>query len=610
MTTATIPAAPESQHGDAWIPGLAALDPGLGRVPGCDPSSPDFRDPDAQWRRDWFAWRRRLAPVVYQINHEAQRDETFRAMELAQCAKDPAYWLTAYGWIYEPRPRAGEDPDKPYTPMAFQVHLLNWFLHHAAQPTKYDGFVSKSRGLGASWIFCAGAVWAWLHTAWEIHVVSFKEEAVYRRNDRSSLFGKIEYLLANVPGWMMPPGFESESDHLRLNIFNPATGAAITGESTTTRTARSKRKTAIVYDEGAFIENFGAVWATGAGTSDHRFGVSTESYDEGDDWEVEWQARQAIRPDSVWELEWWENPYQDQRWYEEEKQRFAGRPHFFKMEYERDAEGAQTTLMYPEAKRCPVTPEHYDDTRSMFVSIDPGLADDTAIGWGHEIHKDGRKGIRWLGSYKRSGVPPDFYAHLLTGVEPIASDECWPMWQNGEFSDRDRFLMAWFKSRPSWVSYVMDPAGKQNHVASGMSFFDMLYKKSAELRRREWEAGGRKGERPRGLPILAEIVQGAGNLIENRRNATHLYLPASEFSSKDPDLWRAGEIQEALRRSKFSESTPKSVSQPKPIHDDWSHLRTVVEYASVAIFYGWVKPPKGKARKDFAALKDELGRAA
>jgi hypothetical protein len=603
--TVTIPRAPESKHGDAFIPGLAALDPSLGRVPGCNPDDPHFRDPEAAWRTDWFDWRKRIAPVVYDINRHAAADPEFRALELAQCAKDPAYWLTVYGWIYEPRPRAGEDPDKPYFPMAFQVHLLNWFLHHAAQPDKYDGFVSKSRGLGASWIFCAGAVWAWLHTAWELHFISFKEEAVYRRNDRSSLFGKIEYILGNLPGWMMPEGFTDERDHLRLNIFNPRTGAAITGESTTTRATRSKRKTAIIYDEGAFIENFSTTWATGAGTSDSRFGISTESYDEGDDWEVEWLAAKNDLPESVWELEWWENPYQDQKWFEAEKFRHRARPHFFAMEYLRDAEAAQTTLMYPTAKHLPRTMEHYDPTRSMFVSIDPGRADDTAIAWGQEIHKEGRKGIRWLGSYKRHLVPVDFYAHLLTGIPPEDTDECWPMWVNGEFTDRDKFLMGWFKSRPSWVSYVMDPAGKAQHTNTGMSFFDIMYRKSAELRRREWERGGRKGEKPKGLPILAELVEGAGNLIDNRRNCTRLYLPATEFSEADPDLWRAGEIQEALRRSKFSEGTPKSVSEPKPIHDDWSHLRTTVEYASVAIFFGWVRPPKNKINR----MLDDAARA-
>jgi hypothetical protein len=38
------------------------------------------------------------------------------------------------------------------------------------------------------------------------------------------------------------------------------------------------------------------------------FCISTESYEQGDDWEIHWTAAKRDRPESVWELEWYDNP--------------------------------------------------------------------------------------------------------------------------------------------------------------------------------------------------------------------------------------------------------------------------------------------------------------
>lgn len=595
-----------TKYGDAFIKGLEPY--GLGRVPGCDRADPRMAEPDAEWRLAWREWRRDLAKVRVEILLAAQEDEQVRAVQRALCAKDPAYWLAIYGTVYEPRPREGEDNDKPFTPFAFQVNLLDWFLAHTASPKKYDGFVSKSRGLGGSWIFCAGAVWAWLHQPWEIHFISFREDKVYQRNDRSSLFGKIEYTIDNLPAWMQPEGFTPEEHMLRLNLYNPVTRAAITGETTTIRSTRSNRKTAIIYDEAGFIEKFPLVYSTGAGTSDHRFCISTETYEQGDDWELEWTAAKEDLPESVWELEWYDNPYQDRLWYAEEKFRHRVNPHLFAVEYERNAAASvDSLLIYPEARHCRKTEQHFDPTKSLIVAIDPGHADDTGIVWGQQIDVEGARGIRWLGSYKRNRVPVDFYAHLLTGIRPEPGDACWPMWTDGGFSERDRRLMAWFRARADaagtgeWTRFCMDPAGKQEHA--GTSFIGLFHKKTAELRQRQWERDGSHGPKPKGIWPNYKFLQEQGNLIVDRVLVTRRFLPASEFSTADPELWRAGDVQEALKRSKYSEGTPRSVSQPKPIHGEESHLRSAVEYACVYAYLGMIDPPKHVARRMLDALK-------
>ena len=598
-----------SKYAAAFIPGLEGLESGLGTIPGCDTRDPNYKSRTAEWRLAWFAKRRRIAQLRAEIQQATLTDAGVRAAQKRLCHADWAYFLTMYGWTYDPRVRADEDPDKPFILFAAQVNKVQEFQRVCADPRKIDIFDTKSRGIGWTDTYAGAALAGWLSTDWSFHFVSFKEDKVYRRNDRGSIFGKIEYKLEKLPDWLLPEGFEVESNMLRLNLYNPETGAAITGESTTGKTARGDRKTAIIYDECAFIPDFTLVYGVGAGTTNHRFCLSTESYEEGDDWEVMWQTEQEHGdPERVWEVDWWHNPYQDELWFEEEKRRWKADPHGFAREYLRDAEAAQSGLMYAAAKHCPTTEEHFDPTKTLIVSIDPGKAQDCAISWGQPIHKNNRKGIRWLGAYKRKGVPTSFFAHLLTGIPPAESDECWSLWTGDGFSERDRRLMAWFHARllagqhhEEWTTFCMDPAGTQEHA--GTSFFHILYAKSTELLRREWVRNGSKGDKPRGIAPHYKFLQEQGNLVVDRVLCTQEYLPASEFSIADKDFWRAHEIQEALRKSKYTEPTPRSVSEPKPVHDDYSHARTTVEFASTYLFLGLIDPPKKQARKMLDTLR-------
>jgi hypothetical protein len=611
-------ASPPEKYRYATIPALNAIAPGLGDVPGCD--GPNFKDPDAAWRRDprtgWFPWRDRLAPVRTRIHLECLKSPEMQRRQRELCRRDWAYFAAMFGWTYDPRHRKNEGLEKPFYPFAIQVNKIQEVQRILATPEKIDIFDSKARGIGWTDTYATAALAAWLLTdpGYALHFVSFKEDKVYKRNDRSTIFGKIEYKISKLPEWLLPAGFSFEENMLRLNLHNPQNGASITGESTTGRTARGDRYTGIFYDEAAFVEGgFYDVYEVGAGTTDHRFAWSTESWQYGDDWEMLWQTEiKEGDPNRVWQIDWWHNAYQDTAWFAEEKNRFKGRLHIFAREYERNPEAAESSIIYPQARDVPHTDNHFEADKTLIVSMDPGHADDTAIVWGQPIRRDGGgQGIRWLGSYERNRVPVAFYAHLLTGIPPAPEDECWAMWQDGGFSDRDRRLMAWFKQRRAaagnheeFTRWCMDPAGKQEHA--GTSFHGLFYNKTQALLAREWTENGSKGPKPKGIAPNYKYLQEQGNLIVDRVLCTRNYLPFSEFSVADPELWRAVDIQDALRRSKYSEPTDRSISQPKPIHGDESHKRSAVEFASTYLYLGMIDPPKRIARRMLNALKEEV----
>jgi hypothetical protein len=614
-----VPPQGAGRYASAFIPGLEALQPGLGTIPGIDTRDPRHKEPDAESRLAWFDWRARAAPIRAQVLLATAGADGARARQVQRefCRRDWSYFTTMFGWTFDPRLRSGEGTHKPFFPFAVQANKIQEVQRLLAAPGKIDTFDSKARGFGWTETYVEANIGAWVFTDAQLHWVSYKEEKVYKRNDKSTIFGKIEYKIQRLPEWFLPAGFVVEDHMLRLNLYNPETGASITGETTTTRTARGDRKLAIFYDEAAFVEGgFLNVYGVGAGTTDKRFVFSTESWDNGTDWETLWQDEQKHGdPQRVWIIDWWHNPYQDTVWYAEEKNRWKSDPHGFAREYERNPEAAATSLIYPEAKLCRLTPEHHDPAKTLLISIDPGHADDTAISWGQPIRGASGQGIRWLGNYKRNRVPVATYAHLLTGIPPEEGDVCWNMWLAGQFSERERRLMAWFYERHAmaaehreFVRLCMDPAGNQQHA--GVSWYDQFYTTTQELRVRDWEKNGHKGLKPKGLMPNFEFLKDQGNFHVDRIACTRTLLPNSEFSTADPAFWQAEDIQADLRRSSYSVGTVKSVSQPKPLHDDTSHTRYTVEAASVFSIMGMIDPPKRLARKMLDAVGRQSGSAA
>jgi hypothetical protein len=99
-------------------------------------------------------------------------------------------------------------------------------------------------------MLCALFEWRWhFKHGQSFLLVSRNEDYVDKPGNSKSLFWKIDYLIRNQPGWLLP-----RFTRTALRLTNEDNGSAIDGESTTGDVARGDRRTAIGMDEFAAFD--------------------------------------------------------------------------------------------------------------------------------------------------------------------------------------------------------------------------------------------------------------------------------------------------------------------------------------------------------------------
>jgi hypothetical protein len=160
------------------------------------------------------------------------------------CSEDLLFYINAFCWTYDPRL---ENPMVPFLTYEFQDETL---LDLNDAVGKRDICIKKSRDMGASWMLCALFEWRWhFRHGQSFLLVSRNEDYVDKPGNSKSLFWKIDYLIRNQPGWLLP-----RYTRTALRLTNEENGSAIDGESTTGDVARGDRRTAIGMDEFAAFD--------------------------------------------------------------------------------------------------------------------------------------------------------------------------------------------------------------------------------------------------------------------------------------------------------------------------------------------------------------------
>ena len=220
-----------------------------------------------------------LRDFVVRGANEAERADLYALFK-----SDPAAWLAMTAWTYrvkevtlDGRERPVEVADVPFVPWPVQIGSIRKLA--ACVKDGRDSVIRKSRDMGASWLVLGLATWGWLFHGWQSLLVSRVEDNVDRSGDPDSLFWKVDYLLSTQPGWILPCSVtdlrKGGSYRQHMVLRHPVSGATIAGQASGAHIGRGGRRTFVLFDEFAALEDDEAAWRSASDTTSCRIAVST-----------------------------------------------------------------------------------------------------------------------------------------------------------------------------------------------------------------------------------------------------------------------------------------------------------------------------------------------
>jgi hypothetical protein len=610
---------------DARIPALT--DAGLDVVPGYR-IDPRTGHEDPTWRPRYFEWYENVRDWRVWAQKKFTTDSEFREHVLKLCQRSSSFFTLLFLDVEEPRSMAyfdtGVDLDTalatldddddwdiavddlsyrtihPFIPFAYQVEAHRDLTRVILGPKRgayHDILWDKARGIGMSYAFLAWAYWGWVFIdGLRGTILTEKWDKAERSKDINSLFGKLDLFLDATPDVLIPDGFkekgEKDAHRAMGRLTNPRNGAALFTEPTTPDSTRGGRGSYVGVDEINFHENLAATWATIHGTTKHCVGWSSASHRYGRQGERLFKhGKEHPGSVTVRTLDWFENPHQDKVWYEQERARFAaaGMEEQFEVEYLRNAAAGSGRLVYiKQLQLAPMTDLGYDKSKPFKLSVDPGGSDITAfIAW--QTHFDtGKKVIRFVKGCQLSKVPPEFWAHVWTGILPRDAwvddagishepDPAWKYFKEGFFNESNIMDVLEFMRDvdPRSIMLYGDPAMKRADVTNE-SWISVFEKTTYDLRVREFGA-----DSPNAIPIFCNLpweILNKRNNFADRRVGMRTALMMSEFYRWDPGVL---EFHEALGSTMFQKTSETSTRAPGHLHDESSHYVQAGEYGMV-----------------------------
>lgn len=476
----------------------------------------------------------------------------------------------------------------PFIPFEAQVRIINLLLWSLTQEDETADVVwSKARGWGASWILCLLGLWGWSFShiwpearPWNTLFLSRKEEYVDSKQQKS-LFWKIRRLMRDMPDWQMPQGFNPDIHDQKGIIINPFNGNELGGESTNTNAGRGDRVTFAAIDEGAAIPGLKDKWGTLTETTDHRWVVSTESFQEGSDFhDLQHDDENEHKPLAL-ASEWWENPLNDDVWIDRQKRRYSANMDAFMQEVWRKPYTG-STWVYQWAANIEYDPTIKPISGCMsYIAADPGFRDPTAL-IAVQLSPHGFYNV--LDSYQINGREADYFAPLL---KPSLFADVEPNWEH-----KDR--MVWSPPKePTLIFEYDERALSFARTVNAMGTVRVVGDTYGETQIGATKDSVYSRWRKHGIVVWRDRKE--GEQVTARVKQTRTFKGRQEAMNELSRRWRFADtpgarmVGNAWKNSKFKAIPDKNAqTEPRePEHDANSHLRTAGEYLAVHV-RSWV----------------------
>lgn len=241
---------------------------------------------------------------------KVNRSRELQALTLAVSSQDIVSWMLDWCFTFDPRE---EISDRPFDLFPRQEEFLRWI--RARETAKEDGLAEKCRDVGFTWL-CAGyALHGWLfRKGFSAGIGSRKVTLVDQKGNPDCIFEKFRYLLARLPAWMLPVGFNWKKHDNSLKLSNPENGSSITGEGGD-EIGRGGRKSIYFVDEAAFLERASKVVAALSQTSKCKIWVSTPNGTGNEFYRMRFGGKIE-----VFTFHWQDDPRKDEAWLERQKE--------------------------------------------------------------------------------------------------------------------------------------------------------------------------------------------------------------------------------------------------------------------------------------------------
>lgn len=408
----------------------------------------------------------------FELFARCNEDRDLRAMEVALCEKNIFHFINNWCWTFDPRPRANHS-HLPFNLYDFQYDSINWIDDRFRN--NEVGVIEKSRDMGATWMLVVWALHKWLFRSGFTCLFGSKTEGDVDDASIDSIFGKVRYVLNNLP-WFLKPDMRAKINEKRdadsyLSIINPTNGNEISGDSANSNFGRSGRRSIVFLDEYAFVDQSDKIWSAISEVSNCIIPVSTANGKGNMFYNL--RSKGTI---PVLSLHWSRHPNKDQAWYDEKKKTME--PHQIAQELDIDYSSSKAGRVYKRfEKRWHVSAEIIPPKEGLehFFTWDFGISDNMCLTAG-QVHMDNT--VEIYACYDTTDQDIDFFIPLVRGELP--PKEFWEFLPEHEQRRVKEFLKKVFVTKDGFVrrnfDHYGDFAGTQRTANSRLSVRERLYK--------------------------------------------------------------------------------------------------------------------------------------
>jgi hypothetical protein len=387
-------------------------------------------------------------------------------------------------------------------------------------------------------------------------------------NTPQALFGKLRYIHYAMPKWMTPQGFRKSEHDIHMKLINPDQQSFLIGESANPNFARGNRAAMIFFDEMFFWRFARESWRSASDSTPCRIAVSTpapSSFARG--------LRESMEVNkTLLTLDWKQHPFKDEAWYKAEEARRAADPLAVEGELNISYQADPTGAYYPSVALCPVRDYDYNPDLPLYVGLDFGAGDHTALVYFQRDAKNfyildcmeqAQRNVHWFLPFLRHGYT--FKDQDTYEVKNKFMNDTYKL-EKRLYSRPQYELIQRFNTWKLPVMYCGEIAHRNRSQTGNsqvpMSVFTMLS----------------------GFGIFLRI-NNMGNDYPVRRTAVIRMLATSVFSSK----YGALDVYDALINSRFAQGRENSTSEEaknKPVHDEFADIRAACENYAVNMALG------------------------